>query len=137
MIRTSFVSNSSSSNFIVIGKRPNKQLINSIKLTKEVASILTKRNKIKWDGKKSVYLTGFLHNDYLEDGHIYLEGDIYFFEENVKEYVNLNEDPSFSEDNPIFIYRGDLDKNFNKRKFISKVKKLAKDCDIKYKLEII
>ena len=134
--RTSFVSNSSSSSFIVIGKEPDKKRINSVKLSKEVAAKLTKKLKIKWDGKKSVYVTGFLHDDYLEGAHIYLEGDIVSFEENKEEYVNLSED-YWAEDNPIFIYKGDLDSKFSIRKFIKEVRRIARDLKIKYRLEIL
>jgi hypothetical protein len=71
-VRTSFVSNSSSSSFIVIGKKPEG--VESVKLTDPtlirnmIAYIEAEREryrdpedkKVQWDGKQDVYLTQLL-----------------------------------------------------------------------------
>ena len=64
-IRTGFVSNSSSSSFIVIGQKPKE--CNSIKLTKEQAKEVVSHiendedfpQTVEWNGEE-VYLTGFI-----------------------------------------------------------------------------
>jgi len=131
--RVGFVSNSSSSSFIVIGKEPEKN-ITYVKLEKEMARKIIKNLKIDWDGKKDVYLTGFIDECYPvdESWEEYLSCSCVYV--GSPDYININED--FIID-PIFVFKGDLQKNFYKKKFIKEVKKLAKEFKIKnYTLEV-
>lgn len=78
-IRNGFVSNSSSSSFIVIGTKPEK--VNHVKLEdkemiRKIIEYINNNNpeeeKLVWDGIEDVYLTEFLY-DGLDDEYDYLE----------------------------------------------------------------
>lgn len=60
-IRNGFVSNSSSSSFLVTGKQPKQ--VDFVELKKDQIEAIVKAGeveKFKWDGKEPVYLTQFI-----------------------------------------------------------------------------
>ena len=153
--RSGFVSNSSSSSFIVIGKKPAG--ISSSKLSKETAQRVidfvseTAETKVKWDKKKAVYLTEFLGD---EDASKISKTEHYSYENGQMDCQPYSNDSDEDDDSqstqcnwvtleesdssPVLIRREHLDPHYNEMIFVSEVKKLARSYSIQdYILEIM
>jgi len=141
-IRNGFVSNSSSSSFIVIGKKPSFDCFEvSTSTAKRIIDYITKNKEegdnISWDGKSPIYVTSFIRDEQMD---VLQKEDLVYIP-----YLNgFDWDEEYTktvqgEDmyDAIQIRKKDLDGGFNKREFKKKVKELAKEYNIEYKIEVI
>jgi len=138
--RMGFVSNSSSSSFIVVGEKPK---VSCAKLDTEIARNILKyinsesSKKIVFDENKDYYLTCYLSDggDYTDpfehlDHYAYLDGNHggpYSYEGKNDKHLFLLEGDEDDLFDSIFIRKKDLD---TKKYFINEVKKLAKELFI-------
>ena len=139
-IRNGFVSNSSSSSFIIIGKKPSFDCFEvSTSTAKRIIDYVTKeQNKeVKWDGKSPVYVTSFIRDEQIDV--LQKEGSNYITYLNGFDWDEEYTKTVKGEDmyDAIQIRKKDLDAGFNKREFKKKVKELAKGYNIEYKIEVL
>ena len=143
--RSGFVSNSSSSSFIIIGKEPGDLNIEYKKLDQAVAKKIfeyvqkqrldftdLEEPEIIWNGTDPIFLTqhlvdidNALFKDYMFVS--YVEGDHDFTPHCEEKYAKkINKvDPG------VYVLKSHLDPNFDKKEFVKEVKSLAKEYGIK------
>ena len=150
-IRSGFISNSSSSSFVIIGKVPNNipyEKLNN-ETAKRVLGYITKLtrnndNPPVWDGVADVFLTNYISDTsssdemfegamcypYLDGGH----GGPYSYDGDDDDLKRISENDDWE---AIYVRRQDLDPFYGEKMFVREVKELADKYDIAdYVLEI-
>lgn len=136
-VRLNFVSNSSSSSFVVVGQDPK---VLNYKVPKNIAKkiidyVNQEDKQIKWDGKSSVYVTQEIRDEQVEflGWNEYAPYDKFDCDEEFSKTVLENLEDTCSS---VQIRKEHLDASFYKKEFKKKVKELSKKLNVKYKIEV-